>query len=123
MYLHLETSRRYHHYQEEYRLLRLNLQTHLLKQLGRGNQWTWTQLLCQVIRIMNLSEPNSPNSLDGQNPYHRRGSSGHFLTISCKTRNVFDYDAKLSKVPQCVSRGSQTTLATTWRTTAPSTSR
>ena len=34
-YLHLECYRRYHHYQEEYRLLRLNLQTHLLRQLGR----------------------------------------------------------------------------------------
>ena len=89
-------------------------------QLGRGIPWTWTQLLCRVIRIKNLSELNSQ---DSQNPHRQKGSSGHFLTISSKTRNVFDYDAKLSKVPQCVSRGSQTTLATTWRTTAPSTSR
>ncbi|CAK0806782.1 unnamed protein product [Prorocentrum cordatum] len=91
--LNLEGYQKYHHYPATGRDSKYTDQhtTHLhLMQLGRGTLRTWTQLLCQVIRIMNLSEPNSQ---DSQNPHHRRDSRGHFLMTGCKTRNVFDYDA------------------------------
>ncbi|CAK0808101.1 unnamed protein product [Prorocentrum cordatum] len=88
-YLHLETYLKYHHYREEDRLLQSKLQTHLLRQLGRGTPWTWTRWLRQVFRI-NSNESEMGN----QNLHHDSATSERFPTTRRQIANAYDCDAR-----------------------------
>ncbi|CAK0803467.1 unnamed protein product [Prorocentrum cordatum] len=61
MNLHPETYPKCRPYREEDQLLQIKLQTHLLRQLGRGTPWAWMRRLGQVPRISG----NSNQALKG----------------------------------------------------------
>ncbi|CAK0827876.1 unnamed protein product, partial [Prorocentrum cordatum] len=90
-YLHLETYLKYHHCREEDRFLQNKLQTHLLRQLGRGTPWTWTRRLRQVFRINSNS---NQIELSNQNLHHDSATSERFPTTRRQIANAYDYDAR-----------------------------
>ncbi|CAK0843715.1 unnamed protein product [Prorocentrum cordatum] len=93
-HLHLDTYLEYHHYREEDRFLHNKLQTHLLRQLGRGTPWTWTRRLLQAFRINSNS---NQIELSNQNLHHDSASSERFPTTRRQIANAYDCDARLSR--------------------------
>ncbi|CAK0884198.1 unnamed protein product, partial [Prorocentrum cordatum] len=84
--LHLETYLKYHHYQVEDQFLQKKLQTHLLRQLGRGTPWTWTWRLRQVFLINSNS---NQIELSNQVPGDPMDQEALFVKVRNRQRGAF----------------------------------